>query len=217
MDGNIDWEFTSGQLRAASGGASAPGVSYFANPGQGMFYAGSNLLGWSTSSTERMRLSNTALTLASGVGLVTTENIDLTGTSAFRSAGSGAATPGFSFLTDPGKGLADLGSNLVGLSISSTEKLRLASTAFTLASGVSYNMSNADFNMTGTGNAYINGSLAVGTTTPSAKLHVAGGDVAITNQSSGVILRATDGANCFRHTVDNLGIPSYTSVTCPTP
>lgn len=59
------------------------------------------------------------------------------------------------------------------------------------------------------------GKVGMGTTSPGAKLQVSGGDLAVTTQSNGVILRATDGANCFRLTVNNAGTLSTSSVTCP--
>jgi len=58
-------------------------------------------------------------------------------------------------------------------------------------------------------------SVGIGTSAPNAKLHVSGGDVAITTQSNGVILRATNGANCYRLTVNNAGTLATTLVTCP--
>jgi hypothetical protein len=57
--------------------------------------------------------------------------------------------------------------------------------------------------------------VGIGTRAPNARLHVAGGDAAITSQGSGVILRATDGANCYRVTVNNVGVLSTAVVTCP--
>ena len=58
------------------------------------------------------------------------------------------------------------------------------------------------------------GNLGVGAV-PGAKLHVSGGDVAVTNQSSGLILRATNGPQCFRITVDNSGALNTAPVACP--
>jgi hypothetical protein len=41
------------------------------------------------------------------------------------------------------------------------------------------------------------------------------GDVGILTQGNGLILKATDGANCFRVTVNNAGVLATASVTCP--
>jgi hypothetical protein len=60
-----------------------------------------------------------------------------------------------------------------------------------------------------------NGNLGVGASSPTARLQVTGGDAAITTQSKGLILRATDGGTCYRVTVNNGGILSTTSVPCP--
>jgi hypothetical protein len=57
--------------------------------------------------------------------------------------------------------------------------------------------------------------VGIGTSAPKAKLHVEGGDVYIKTQNNGIILRATDGANCFRVTVNNAGTLKATAVTCP--
>lgn len=58
-------------------------------------------------------------------------------------------------------------------------------------------------------------NVGIGTTAPTARLHVATGDAAITTQGTGLVLRATDGPKCFRVTVNNAGTLSATEVPCP--
>jgi hypothetical protein len=59
------------------------------------------------------------------------------------------------------------------------------------------------------------GNVGIGTTGPTAKLQVTGGDVAITTQSTGLILKATNAASCFRVKVDASGTLSTEGVACP--
>lgn len=62
------------------------------------------------------------------------------------------------------------------------------------------------------------GNVGIGTqgsSSATAKLQVGGGDAAISTQGAGLVLRATDGANCFRVTVNNLGVLSTSPATCP--
>jgi hypothetical protein len=50
---------------------------------------------------------------------------------------------------------------------------------------------------------------------PNARLSVQGGDAAITTTGNGLILKATDGPNCYRVTVNNVGGLSISPVLCP--
>ena len=59
------------------------------------------------------------------------------------------------------------------------------------------------------------GNVGIGTTSPGARLAVSGGDAAVVSQGSGIILRATNGSNCYRLTVNNVGTLSTIGVTCP--
>jgi len=57
--------------------------------------------------------------------------------------------------------------------------------------------------------------VGIGDPTPDALLEVAGGDIGISTQGNGLILKATDGATCYRVTVNNAGVLATASVTCP--
>ena len=59
------------------------------------------------------------------------------------------------------------------------------------------------------------GNVGIGTMSVNAKLQVNGGDAAIATQGNGLILKATDGPNCFRLTVNNAGALSTAPITCP--
>jgi hypothetical protein len=63
------------------------------------------------------------------------------------------------------------------------------------------------------------GNVGIGTSdnpfAPSAKLQVSQGDIYVDTQSRGIILRATDGPNCYRVTVNNVGALSAAVTTCP--
>lgn len=61
----------------------------------------------------------------------------------------------------------------------------------------------------------VGADVGIGDTTPDSRLEVAGGDIGISTQGNGLILKATDGATCYRLTVNNAGVLATASVTCP--
>jgi len=60
-----------------------------------------------------------------------------------------------------------------------------------------------------------NTEIGIGTLDPHERLHIVGGNVAITSQGNGLILKAADGPNCYLLTVNNTGIVNTNLVTCP--
>ena len=63
--------------------------------------------------------------------------------------------------------------------------------------------------------AHFTGSVRIGSGAAGVKLRVDSGDVALSTQGTGLILRAVDGPNCFRLSVDNTGALTTSPVTCP--
>jgi len=66
-------------------------------------------------------------------------------------------------------------------------------------------------------NAYFSGAVGIGTTNlPSGiKLGVSGGNIAIYDAGSGLILKTPDGNSCYRIGVTNTGVVTSTVVACP--
>lgn len=58
------------------------------------------------------------------------------------------------------------------------------------------------------------GNIGIGTTAPTAKLHVSAGDVYVDDSTKGIILKSPNG-NCYRVTVDNTGTLVPVAITCP--
>lgn len=58
------------------------------------------------------------------------------------------------------------------------------------------------------------GQLALGNTSPEAKLHITNGDIYIEDINKGIIMQSPNG-QCWRFTADNTGRFTSTSITCP--
>lgn len=58
-------------------------------------------------------------------------------------------------------------------------------------------------------------NVGIGTTAPTTRLQVAGGDMSTTTAGSGLIAKSPDGTKCARIGIDNTGAIVATSVTCP--
>ena len=56
--------------------------------------------------------------------------------------------------------------------------------------------------------------VGIGTPTPAAKLHVATGDVYVSNPGSGIILKSPDGLTCKRVSIDNSGALVTAALAC---
>jgi hypothetical protein len=103
-------------VQAPNGTASAPSVSFSGDTNTGMLSAGADQIGWSTGGTQRLLLSNTALTPTVPV---------------LAPAGS-AAAPSLSFSGDTNTGLFSAAADTVGWAVNGTERARLTATGLRL-------------------------------------------------------------------------------------
>lgn len=75
--------------------------------------------------------------------------------------------------------------------------------------------SKNDTDLINLNNKYIVGIGTTVPTGPTAKLQVAGGDVAASDAGNGLIVKSPNGSICKRIGIDNFGNIVATSVTCP--
>jgi hypothetical protein len=67
----------------------------------------------------------------------------------------------------------------------------------------------------GVNSATADTNVAIGSTSATARLQVTGGDIAVVTQGRGLILRATDGTDCLRLTINTAGAVGVANVPCP--
>jgi|GEM_PF-1428645 len=58
------------------------------------------------------------------------------------------------------------------------------------------------------------GNVGIGTTEPAAKLQIADGDIFISDIDRGILMKSPDG-QCWRGTLDNMGILNFEPINCP--
>lgn len=79
---------------------------------------------------------------------------------------------------------------------------------------------NSSLNYTNKMSIFGNGNIGIGTLSngwafeAKSKLHIKEGDIYLENASNGIIMKSPNG-QCWRMTVNNLGQPIFTSITCP--
>ena len=71
----------------------------------------------------------------------------------------------------------------------------------------------------GVGDKYLfeidqDGNIGIGTKTPNAKLEITDGDIYLSDNEKGIIMKSPDG-QCWRGTLDNFGNLNFTQITCP--
>lgn len=58
------------------------------------------------------------------------------------------------------------------------------------------------------------GDVGIGTPDPSARLHIADGDIFISDINRGIIMKSPDG-NCWKGTLNNDGVLNFVQISCP--
>ena len=172
---------TSTQFLGSGTAANAPSYSFDGDTSVGMYRGGLNILAFSTSGIERMRISSVGYV---GVGNITPAyTLDVTGTSnstnsrtstQFLGSGTSANAPSYSFDGDTSVGMYRGGLNILAFSTSGIERMRISS----------------------------GGNVGIGNSTPAYTLDVTGTSNATNSRTSTQFLGSGTSANAPSYSFD---------------
>lgn len=106
----------SGKLKAAAGTSSAPGITFSATTGHGLFDAGAGTLGISANGTQVAALTPSSMVMWTGVNFLAQDGT--------------VGGPGISFANSSSSGFYRIGANNIGIALNGTKYGDLATTLF---------------------------------------------------------------------------------------
>jgi fibronectin-binding autotransporter adhesin len=219
-------------LGLGSDGASAPSFSWSTDPSAGIFHAGANTIGFSTSGIERARIASSGFfgigTSTPGAALSVEGNALIHGTATIDGLGSGLVKSTNGLL-----GLAAAGTDYAA-PFTATYPIVYSANNLSLAFGTTtanswsqlqqFNGGATTTQLTVTGNTYLataGGFVGVGTTSPTAKLEVNGstafyGATAINTTGTNALYVGPLGTSTPSFQVDNSAISSGNGIKITT-